>query len=86
MALTLQDLETEIARLKVENAKLATAANGSKPFRVETGEYNGAPTLGFSGSFKPWRKGARSIAELFRHEKEVRAALKECGITVDKAA
>ena len=82
MALTLQDLEKEIAKLKAENDALKSNANGSKPFKVETGEYNGAPTLAFSGNFKPWRKGARSIAAILQNADAVKKALKECGIAV----
>ena len=82
MALTLQDLEKQIAQLKVENAKLQQQSSNGKAFAVETGEFKGAPTLSFSGSFKPWRKGARSIAALFEIADKVRAALKECGISV----
>ena len=86
MALTIQDLEKQIAELRKQNEALKANGNGAKPFRVETGSYNGAPTLAFSGNFKPWRKGARSIAEIVRNLDTVRAALKECGVSVDKAA
>ena len=60
-------------------------ASGGKEFAVEVGEYNGNKTLGFSGNFKPWRKGAASIANIARDVKlgkgksKVLAALVECG-------
>lgn len=80
--ITMQDLERQLAELKRQNAALkANGANG-KPFKVEVGEYNGNPTLAFSGSFKPWRKGARSIAALFQNAEAVKKALAECGIEV----
>jgi uncharacterized protein YukE len=79
MSLTLQDLERQIAQLKAENAKLQQQS--SKAFSVEIGEYKGAATLAFSGDFKPWRKGARSVAAILQNADQVKAALKECGIS-----
>ena len=81
MALTLQDMEKEIAKLKAENQKLQANGATARDFKVEVGEYNGAPTLGFSGNFKPWRKGARSIAAILQNAEKVKKALKECGIS-----
>lgn len=87
MALTMQEekkiMEEQIVQLK---AQLAAQAKKSDKFEVEIGEYKGAPTLAFSGSFKPWRKGAGTIATLFRHKDRVLAALKECGVSIDAAA
>jgi uncharacterized protein YukE len=82
MGLSLQDLEKEIARLKAENQKLQANGTAAREFKVETGEYNGAPTLAFSGNFKPWRKGARSIAAILQNADKVKKAIKECGISV----
>jgi uncharacterized protein YukE len=81
MSLTLQDLETQIAQLKAENAKLQQQSSNGKAFSVEVGEYKGAATLAFSGDFKPWRKGARSVAAILQNADIVKAALRECGIS-----
>ena len=82
MGLTLQDLEKQIAQLKAENAKLQQQSSNGKEFAIEVGEYKGNATLKFSGGFKPWTKGAHSIAALFQNSDKVLAALKECGISV----
>jgi hypothetical protein len=81
MSLTLQDLEKEIARLQAENQKLQADGAATREFKVDVGEYNGHPTLAFSGSFRPWRKGATAIASLLANSDKVRAALRECGIS-----
>ena len=81
MSLTIQDLEKEIARLQAENQKLQANGAATREFNVQVGEYNGHPTLAFSGNFRPWRKGATAIASLLANAEKVRAALKECGIS-----
>ena len=81
MSLTMQDLERQIAALKEENRKLQADGAATREFKVEVGEYNGHPTLAFSGPFRPWRKGATAVATLLANADKVRAALKECGIS-----